>query len=239
MEQEQTMGETEAGVPIGMEAAQRKLINTAATKHVAAMARAIEMQYQIEYVYAIDGSADKTEARGDGGATEEKAAAWGSWDGIVARGGALPPGTGNQITELVGIERTLHRHKAGDRVLLLCDCQSAMQMTEADWRCGELGEQAAMQGRTGSLTVEAITRHRLRISEKGENGQQGCVAIMWVKAHGGGVAPNAYADAIAKSHLAEPPQDVPLETMLPQACVYAVATEPDTGAEKRRTKDGA
>lgn len=27
------------------------------------------------------------------------------------------------------------------------------------------------------------------------------MCLVWVKAHGGGIAPNAYADAIAKSHL--------------------------------------
>ena len=62
---------------------------------------------------------------------------------------------------------------------------------------------------------------------------------MWVKAHGGGIAPNAYADAAAKSHLAEPPQDVPLNEMLPRACVYAAATKYDArgrGAETGRQK---
>ena len=55
--------------------------------------------------------------------------------------------------------------------------------------------------------------------------QKGWVCYAWVKAHGGGIAPNAYADAIAKSHLAEEPQDVPLAAMMRRVCVYKVATE--------------
>ena len=44
---------------------------------------------------------------------------------------------------------------------------------------------------------------------------------MWVPAHGGGVAPNAYADSIAKSHLGA---EVAVEPWLDtdRVCVYAV-----------------
>ena len=59
------------------------------------------------------------------------------------------------------------------------------------------------------------------------------MCFVWVKAHGGGVAPNAYADAIAKSHLAEAPRDVPLEGLLPRACIYAVATGSHNGESRR------
>ena len=112
-----------------------------------------------------------------------------------------------------------------------------------------------MAGRTGGLLVEAIVRHMLRIAgravaaeEHGVAGggatgraadsaaggaevddttaeRHGCVCYAWVKAHGGGIAPNAYADAIAKSHLAEEPQDVPLAAMMRRLCVYEVAAE--------------
>ena len=97
--------------------------------------------------------------------TGAEASAWGSWDGEVARGGALPPGTDNVVAELVAIERTLARHGPGERVLLLSDCQAALQMIEEAWRCGELGPLGAMAGRTGGLLVEAIVRHRAHMFE--------------------------------------------------------------------------
>ena len=207
---------------MGMEPKERASISLAATKHVAALARAVEMRYGLDAAYAVDGSDDAVEPRGDG---EEgaKATAWGSWDGAVARGGALPPGVGNQLAELVAIERTLSRHGAGDRVLLLCDCQAAMDMVEQAWRGGKLGPTAPTASRLGGLVVEAITRHRIRIAEDG-----GFACFMWVKAHGGGTAPNAYADAIAKSHLAAQPEDVPLHE-LHRACVYAVTATTGDG----------
>lgn len=210
-----------------MEARERGKINLEATKHVAALGLAVEQSYGIDYAYAVDGSVDMAEPRG-AGETGARAAAWGSWDGRVARGGALPPGTGNQEAELFAIERTLAQHARGDRVLIFCDCQSAMRMVDAAWRCGTLGVRGAMAGRVGGLLVEAITRHRLRMASESEDGRgrQGGVTFLWVKAHGGGVAPNAYADAIAKSHLAEPISaaevDAPFE-QLPRACVYAAA----------------
>ena len=61
------------------------------------VALAIEIKNKIEFSYATDRSADKTEARGEG-KRRVKAAAWRSWDGSSARGGALPPrDTINQI----------------------------------------------------------------------------------------------------------------------------------------------
>ena len=130
------------------------------------------------------------------------------------------------MAELVAVERTLARHRAGDKVLILCDCESALRLVEEAWRCGELGSLGAAAGRTGGLLAEAITRHRLRMAgAAGADGRQGHVTFVWVKAHGGGIAPNAYADAIAKSHLGEPAEDVPLDAMLPRACVYAVPHE--------------
>ena len=245
-EQEEPSAVTETGVAIGMEPVERKKMDVGATKRVAAMALAIEKAYGTEYVYAVDGSSDETEQK-EAGEVCEKAAAWGSWDGKEARGGGLPPGTDNMVAELVAIERTLARHGAGDRVLLMCDCSSAIESVERAWRCGELGPLSTATGRTGGLVVEAIVRHMLRIAGQGaewsgaaqagdggrvlqrDGGQEaqrhGCCCYMWVKAHGGGIVPNVYADAIAKSHLAEAPEDVPLASMLPRLCVYAVAVE--------------
>ena len=87
---------------MGMEPKERKSILLDGTKHAAALALAIELRHDIDAAYAVDGSADATEARG-AGESSVSAAAWGSWDGEAARGGALPPGTSNQIAELVAV----------------------------------------------------------------------------------------------------------------------------------------
>ena len=138
--------ESDGGEAIGMEPKELSSISTAATKHVAALARAIELRYGLDAAYAVDGSDDAVEPRGEGEEGAE-ATAWGSWDGAVARGGALQPGVGNQLAELVAIERTLARHGPGDRVLLLCDCQAAMIMAEQAWRSGPLGPAAPTASR--------------------------------------------------------------------------------------------
>ena len=220
---EQTVPEVETreGVAVGMEAAERAKIDTEATKHMAAMALAIEMRYDIDVVCAVDGSKDEVEAPGAAG-SGAKASAWGSWDGREARGGALPPGTSNHIAELVAMERTLARYGEGERVLIISDCQSAMQMVDTAWKDGELGELGAMAGREGGQLVEMIVRHMIRMAGANAEGRRGLACYVWAKAHGGGVAPNAYADAAAKSHLAEAPRDVPYDEALPRACVYAV-----------------
>ena len=125
LEQEEPDAETREGVAVGMESKERRKIDTEATKQVVAMGLAVEKEYGVRSVYAVDGSSDEAEAR-RAGEVGERAAAWGSWDGEVARGGALPPGTGNVVAELVAIERTIEKHAAGDRILILCDCQSAL-----------------------------------------------------------------------------------------------------------------
>ena len=112
-------------------------IDIEATKSVAAMVLAVEREDGVQYVYAVDGSCDEAEAR-EKGEVGMKAAAWGTWDGKVARGGALPPGTSNDVAELVAIERTLARHVAGDRVMVLSDCKPGLEAIEAGWRCGIL-----------------------------------------------------------------------------------------------------
>jgi hypothetical protein len=228
LEQERPIGCTVDGVDVGMEANERAHIDLAETKHVLAIALAVESLYDIDHAYATDGSADEAEARTDG-EVGARAVAWGSWDGSVARGGALPPGVGNQVAELYAIERTLAAHGPGDRVLMLCDCQAAMVAVEAAWGTGWVGPHGPMAGTTAGWLVECIIRHRLRISDANTEGRRGLVCMVWVKAHGGGVAPNAYADAIAKSHLAEPVDaaavDAPL-LQLPRVCLYATTPPP-------------
>lgn len=54
-------------------------------RHVAALGLAIERAFGIQYAYAVDGSRDEVEAWGEG-ATGERAAALGAWDGVTAYG---------------------------------------------------------------------------------------------------------------------------------------------------------
>jgi len=220
------------GVDISMEPKERRNIDTTETKHAAAVGLAIEQRYGIQFAYAVDGSKDDVEAWGDG-ATGERAAAWGAWDGTTAYGGALPPGTGNQEAELFAVERILARHTRGDRVLIMCDCQAALAMAESTWQSGRIGTGSPADGRTGGLLIEAITRHRLRITSRIDDSKpRGCVCFVWIKAHGGGVAPNAYADAIAKSYLTA---DVDYATVdapylaLPRVCLYVAQPTPHEG----------
>ena len=229
MEQTAARRMTDVGVEISMEPKERRNISTPETKHVANAGLAIERAYGIQYAYAVDGSKDEVEAWGEG-ATGERAAAWGAWDGITAYGGALPPGTGNQEAELYAIERILARHGRGDRLLIMCDCQAALTTVDGTWQSGRVGTGSPAAGRTGGLLVEAITRHRLRISSRTDDTQpRGCVCFLWVKAHGGGVVPNVYADAIAKSCLTAEVDYATVNapyTTLPRACLYATQPTP-------------
>ena len=257
------------GAPVGMEPDERAKIKVGPTKEVVRMARALEKAYgRFHSVIAVDASADKHEARHDG-ESGTTASAWGAWDGVRMLGGGLPPGTGNQLGEIAAVERVLSDQGAGERILLLCDCQGAMRAVEEHWRSGTLGWESGGDTRPGSALIEMVIRHRLRIcghkqqqdsedahadthveamteeewAEVRSEGtgvegmteagaalveaileQRGCVCILWVPAHGGGIAPNAYADAAAKSHLAETPMDIPLWT-LPRTVVYAIAQE--------------
>jgi hypothetical protein len=106
-------------------------------------------------------------------------------------------------------------------------------MIEEAWRSGRLGADAPTAGKLGGHVVEMITRHRLRLGgateeEEREEGRGearlGCTIFLWVPAHEAGIVANVYADAIAKSHLAEPPTDIFTNT-LPRACVYATTDE--------------
>ena len=249
MERETPERATGRGVGIGMERGERGKITIRGTKWVAMMIEALCEANGIEIAVAVDGSADE-----HGGV---KVAAWGSWDGRRARGGALPGKVGNHVAELVAIERTLARMKEGDRIVILCDCQSAMRTVTDMWKEGEFGGiETSGDKRKGGGVAELICIHIARIAggggdarsteevEEGNNptgedpqgmetqtwGKEtgGKVCIAWVKAHGGGVAPNAYADAIAKSHLAEEPEDVKLWE-LPRAST--IMAEDEEGKE--------
>ena len=68
-----------------MEPTERKSIDCEKTKSVIKCVLALEMRYGIAHCVAIDGSSDTHPAQK---ACElgADAAAWGSWDGMVARG---------------------------------------------------------------------------------------------------------------------------------------------------------
>jgi len=119
-----------------------------------------------------------------------------------------------------------------------------MKTVREVWEEGEFGTETSTHKRKGGGVAEMICRHIARIAGAGSDagsweteehgagsagtgtmeGTKGCVCIVWVKAHGGGVAPNAYADAIAKSHLAEDPEDVEM-WRLPRASILMAKGE--------------
>ena len=77
----------------------------------------------------------------------------------------MPPSSGNHAAELMAIERTLSRFEAGQKVLILCDCQGAMRAIEEAWRSAREGEPGhderdALRRRAGGTVIEAIIRHR-------------------------------------------------------------------------------
>ena len=221
MEQEKPGTISDKGVPIGMEDRERQTIDTRKTREAARKIQRIVKRNNITIIVATDGSADEHIAEFDtpiGGGTQ--AAAWGSWDGSKAEGGALPGGTTNHIAELVAIERTLATKRAGDRILLLIDCESAINACEDTWRTGKIGQGSNAYQKVGGGLLETIQQHRMRISGRDREGNMGGVTMMWIKAHGGGVTANVYADAAAKSHLGQEPEDVPLEQHLERAYVY-------------------
>lgn len=89
--------------------------------------------------------------------------------------------------------------------------------------CGEDANSARRARWRSGLAVagQTITPHRVRMGMPDGNGRTGGAWLMWVPAHGGGIAPNAYVDCIAKSCLAEEP-DAEHELDLDRLCYYKV-----------------
>ena len=88
------------------------------------------------------------------------ATAWAAWDGLAFMGSALPPYSGNHLAELAAIAGVLARREAGDRVLIMSDCQGALTAIESCWRSGSL---ESLRNVSGGALIEDIIRHRLRI----------------------------------------------------------------------------
>ena len=109
------------------------------------------------------------------------------------RGGDLPPTCETVDAELYAIlqvlrETALEEDAADRRVVILSDCENALEMIEKRWRRGERGNDVRA-ARAGIL--EAINTYR---------GRLGLVVMVYTKSHVGGSA-NAMADACAKAAL--------------------------------------
>jgi ribonuclease HI len=104
------------------------------------------------------------------------------------------------------------------RVLVLSDCQPAMDQIEAAWRAG--GRVASVPGGCADM-LEEICAHRARLDR---------VVIMYTPGHRG-VSPNEYADAAAKAHAAgEVSPHVALEVaarVVSRPCVYEGTSDGD------------
>ena len=151
------------------------------------------------------------------------ATAWGLWDGRAAAGGALHADVGIYRAELHAVRQALAREVQGHgeggaarRVLILSDCQPSLRAVER--ALGELREHGLgqLRGRSGGLAIEEVVRLVLAIEAGG-----GEVHFMYTPAHGGGISANAYADAIAKSHLSEEPSRLEVQPH-GRLCVYLV-----------------
>ena len=226
-----------SGVRVSFEKREREHIAASLTRRALRVALRLHDKHRFRDVVAVDGSYDpKAAVRGQHSEEPECATAWGSWDGRFFRGGALPPDGGNHVAELVAIERTLRRvvedAEAGaeatapaeaspPRVLILSDCQGALMAMEGAWRARRAGpcghdEREALRKSSAGTVIEAIVELRRRI-----HARQGVAVFMYTPAHKGGVSANAYADAAAKAHLSDEPEELPMEVRS-RMCIYAL-----------------
>merc|ERR1712185_747492 len=112
-----------------------------------------------------------------------------------AWGGRIPSDWEIADCEMYAILRYLQRvversaDPSAERVLVLSDCAPALRSIETAWREGDT-RRCRTRDRGGML--EAICEVRARL---------GHVSMMWIPAHRGSSV-SAYADALAKAHLA-------------------------------------
>ena len=216
----------EEGVLVAMEAREVQHISTSGAREMLRLLLALHSRYVFTHAWATDGS---YEAGRSSETFSPPAAAWGAWDGREAIGGRLPPGGDTYAAELEAVRQVLRRAPTGARVLLLVDCHSAMQAIETAWRAGTFA--ALRRQRCGAL-VEAIVRERLRIGGTADGG--GHVVFVYAPAHGGGISPNAYADAVAKAHLGEQPAAEPkLLQLVGDVRCRRLEPSDDTGVRSR------
>ena len=208
---------TDDGTVTDMETRERESISTRKTRELLQLAIVLDQRFGgFERCFATDGSyEDAGRAPGDVSAA---ATAWAWYDGATARGGALPPRSGNYIAELVAIAEALSECKRGENVLIIGDCTGALEAIDQAWRVGSFD---GLRKVSGGATIETILLHRLRIARPSEDGGTGGqVVFLWAPAHSGGIAPNAVADSVAKSHLSAEPRNPELN-VLSRLCTYA------------------
>ena len=114
------------------------------------------------------------------------------------RGARLPGGFDNVDAECFAMlqairatydtARTEGKDPAEERVLIFCDCAGVVSQVEAAYITHKEGVFRSWQR---GAVLEAICDYRDKL---------GLVVVMWVPSHEG-VAPNAYADAVAKGAL--------------------------------------
>ena len=218
MEQERCVW---AGVMVDMEPAERARISVAKNRVLLRLLLALHERVGFTACYAVDGSHEP--ARSEAGVVSTAATAWGMWDGRAAAGGALHADVGIYRAELHAVRQALEREveargTGGEarRVLILSDCQPSLRAVERALGELRLHGLEQLRGRSGGLAIEAVVQLVLAIEADG-----GEVHFMYTPAHGGGISANAYADAIAKSHLSEAAAELRVR---PQGrlCVYAV-----------------
>ena len=87
---------TAGGAQVGTERRERAKIRMDATRRMAEIALALDGLIGFDDAVAVDGSDDHHEDE-ESGEVGQHASAWGSWNGLVARGAALAQGCGNYI----------------------------------------------------------------------------------------------------------------------------------------------
>ena len=148
---------------------------------------------------------------------EERCVAAGMW------GGALPKDWDNCDAELYAVYKYLERategksdeELRGERILVLSDCKSMLQVMEQAWRSGDT---SGCRGSRGAM-LEAICEMRMRL---------GRVVCVWCPAHRG-FTPNEYADMVAAAHAGGRVEDVSgvARRARSRDCVLEVCSEYD------------
>ena len=117
-------------------------------------------------------------------------------------GGALPPNWDNTDAEMYAVAAYLQsvidregERRADCRVLIISDCEAALEQIETAWRKKRI--ESGRKGARGEL-LEYICILRSQLEK---------VVFVWVPSHEG-IAMNAYADAAAKAHLGAKREDV-------------------------------
>ena len=228
MEQELPDVWTGEGAAVGMEPAEQRKMDLEPTKHVAGMARAVEMEYEAHYAYAVDGSKDEAAASGED-KVRTHAAARCRWHAAGRCRRARPTRSQSWLPSSARWRGT--RRATGSSCCATASRRCSWSRRRGDvrswgrsarWPSAGAGCWWRRSRDTGCASPAPATT----------SGREACVSY-GSRRTAAASHPTRTADAIAKSHLAEAPQDVPLECALRRACMYVVAEE--GGGERRWT----